>query len=67
MMARHCAVVFIALAVCYSGLAYSDNTPQTTCRRWGPPAARCRRDLPAPLYKKWLENTEAAFGRAAEL
>ena len=28
MMVRRCAVVFLALAICYSGLASSDNTPK---------------------------------------
>src|SRR5262245_33004841 len=56
MMARHGALVLMALAVCCSGLAYSDNNPIHR-------SAVCELQLlglgatfTVPLYKKWLEE-----------
>ena len=67
MMARHCAVVFIALAVCCSGLAYSDNTHPNNVLPLGPSSCA----VPARPFRRRSEMVggipEAAFGRAAEL
>src|SRR5262249_43735412 len=55
MMARHCAVVFMARPISYSGLASSDNTAKQraagTLQLQGAGAT-----FPAPLYKKWVEE-----------
>ena len=56
MMARRCAVVFMALAVCYSGLAYSDNNPTQRSALGVLQLHGAGATFPAPLYKKWLEE-----------
>src|SRR4030095_333654 len=56
MMARRCAVVFLALAVCCSGLASSDNTPKQRAAVGALQLQGVGATFPAPLYKKWLEE-----------
>src|SRR5215510_3007269 len=56
MMARHCAVVFLALAVCYSGLASSDNIAQHRAAAGAVQLHGAGATFLAPLYKKWVEE-----------
>src|SRR5262245_22805608 len=56
MMARHCALVFMVLAVCCGGLAYSDNTPKQRAAAGALQLHGAGATFPAPLYKKWLEE-----------
>ncbi len=56
MMARHCALLCMALAVCCSGLAYGDNTPKQRSAVGALQLHGAGATFPAPLYKKWLEE-----------
>jgi len=56
MMARHCALVFMALAVCCSGLACNDNNPKQRPAVGVLQLHGAGATFPAPLYKKWLEE-----------
>ena len=56
MMARRCAFIFMALAVCYSGLVYSDNNPTQRSAVGAVQLHGAGATFPAPLYKKWLEE-----------
>jgi phosphate transport system substrate-binding protein len=56
MMARHCALVFMALAVCCSGLACSDSNPKQRSAVGALQLHGVGATFPAPLYKKWLEE-----------
>src|ERR1043166_4913269 len=56
MLARHCAFVFIALAVCCSGLACSDNAAKQRSAAGALQLRGAGATFPAPLYKKWLEE-----------
>src|SRR5215475_1684723 len=56
MMARHCALVFLALAICYSGLASSDNTAKQRAAAGALQLHGAGATFPAPLYKKWVEE-----------
>jgi len=56
MMARHCALVFMALAVCCGGLAYSDNNPTQRSAVGALQLQGAGATFPAPLYKKWLKE-----------
>jgi phosphate transport system substrate-binding protein len=56
MMARRCALVFMALAVCCGGLAYSDNTPKQRAAVGALQLQGVGATFPAPLYKKWVEE-----------
>jgi phosphate transport system substrate-binding protein len=55
MMARRCAVMFMALAVWCSGLAYSDNSLAQGAAVGALQLQGAGATFPAPLYKKWLE------------
>src|SRR5262245_7975300 len=55
MMARRCALMFMALAVCCSGLAYSDNNPTHRAAVGALQLHGAGATFPAPLYKKWVE------------
>jgi phosphate transport system substrate-binding protein len=56
MMARHCALLFMALAVCCSGLACTDNNPKQRQAVGALQLHGAGATFPAPLYKKWLEE-----------
>src|SRR5215475_11563698 len=56
MMARRCALMFVALAVCCSGLVYSDNNPKQRAAVGTLQLHGAGATFPAPLYKKWLEE-----------
>jgi len=56
MMARRCALMFMALAVCCSGLAFSDNNPTQRAAVGALQLQGAGATFPAPLYKKWLEE-----------
>src|SRR3989442_548813 len=56
MMARSCALVFIALAVCCNGLACSDYNPKQRPAVGVLQLHGAGATFPAPLYKKWLEE-----------
>jgi len=56
MMARRCAFIFMALAVCCSGLVYSDNNPKQRAAVGALQLHGAGATFPAPLYKKWLEE-----------
>jgi phosphate transport system substrate-binding protein len=56
MMARHCAFVFMALAVCCSGLVYSDNNSKQGSAVGVLQLQGAGATFPAPLYKKWSEE-----------
>src|SRR5687768_14276273 len=57
MRARHCALVFIALAVCCSGFACRDNNNPTQRAAVGALQLHgAGATFPAPLYKKWVEE-----------
>src|SRR5262249_58184259 len=56
MMARRCALMFMALAVCCGGLAYSDNNPTQRSAVGALQLQGAGATFPAPLYKKWLEE-----------
>src|SRR5215813_6097386 len=56
MIARRCAFVFLALAVCCGGLAYSDNAAKQRAAAGTLQLQGAGATFPAPLYKKWLEE-----------
>jgi phosphate transport system substrate-binding protein len=56
MMARRCALLFLALAVCCSGLASSDNTTKQRAAGGALQLHGAGATFPAPLYKKWVEE-----------
>src|SRR5262247_1175899 len=56
MMARRCALLFMALAVCCGGLASSDNNPTQRSAVGALQLQGAGATFPAPLYKKWLEE-----------
>src|SRR4029434_8735419 len=56
MMARRCALMFMALAACCGGLAYSDNNPTQRSAVGALQLQGAGATFPAPLYKKWLEE-----------
>jgi phosphate transport system substrate-binding protein len=55
MMARYCALVFMALVVCCSGLASGDDNPTQRAATGALQLHGAGATFPAPLYKKWLE------------
>ena len=56
MMARRCALLFMALACWCSGLASSDNTPKQRAAVGALQLQGAGATFPAPLYKKWVEE-----------
>src|SRR5215510_14458204 len=55
MVARRCALMFIALAVCCGELASSENNPTHRAAVGALQLHGAGATFPAPLYKKWVE------------